>query len=451
MTAHVELDIETFSQKIQDMFSFDVEILPEEVIISVTQIKYKETDEGEEIEDYKNIEKFTLQRKNLFEKFDELKTIKIIGETAISYGNSYEFLVNPVDKSPFAFVRIRNIKDDVKKDIVNNIQYKYSIPSDIFLLYFLSELKSNEIALLKRSISDHIVSRNLEEFLPSNNFFGFLKSLMRRFLTIQISSGIPRSEKAFEDLGNAYLFQLAYNQNFGVAHVRSIEEYLSPVRIGRIRRGDIQEIDPPRRVYVSDLVSHYIMAISTDSPALQFLSFFHIMEYFFERVYVEQLVASIKSEITKPGFSYVRDSDISKLINLISRDLKTRDEEFIFNEQEALKLTIKKFVPDLIKIKEEIVKYNPDLLDHYKNHEVNFSKGDKVDLNDTNVENIYSRLAARIYKSRNSIVHSKETTKPVYIPFKHDKFLFKELPLIRFLSEEIIISSSPNLIGEQED
>ena len=42
----------------------------------------------------------------------------------------------------------------------------------------------------------------------------------------------------------------------------------------------------------------------------------------------------------------------------------------------------------------------------------------------------------------NAIVHSKEGEKSKYEPFKHDKQLAKELPLIRAVAEEIIINSA---------
>lgn len=44
-----------------------------------------------------------------------------------------------------------------------------------------------------------------------------------------------------------------------------------------------------------------------------------------------------------------------------------------------------------------------------------------------------------------SIVHSKEGEESRYEPFKHDKFLAKEIPLMRAVAEEIIINSATPL------
>ena len=74
--------------------------------------------------------------------------------------------------------------------------------------------------------------------------------------------------------------------------------------------------------------------------------------------------------------------------------------------------------------------------------EVPFSNGDIVDFNDIANPKIYRKFAARIYKTRNSIVHSKSGEKAVYSPFQDDKSLEMEIPLIRYIAEEIIIKTS---------
>ena len=57
-------------------------------------------------------------------------------------------------------------------------------------------------------------------------------------------------------------------------------------------------------------------------------------------------------------------------------------------------------------------------------------------------EAFYTVVRNRIYSVRNAIVHSKEGEKLRYEPFKHDKELAKEVPLIRAVAEEIIINSA---------
>lgn len=56
--------------------------------------------------------------------------------------------------------------------------------------------------------------------------------------------------------------------------------------------------------------------------------------------------------------------------------------------------------------------------------------------------NIITTLAERIYSTRNSLVHSKDGEKKKYEPFKDDKYLLKEIPLMRFIAESIISKES---------
>jgi hypothetical protein len=138
---------------------------------------------------------------------------------------------------------------------------------------------------------------------------------------------------------------------------------------------------------------------------------------------------------------------MEKLIKIIQQDTQRRSDEMTHNELNALKLTITTFINDFSKIESEIQLYNQELLRYYLTTDGPFSKSDKVDLTDQNLDNLISKLSSRIYNTRNAIVHSKESSeKKRYIPFRDDKNLIKEIPLIRFLAEEIIIASSPEVI-----
>lgn len=107
-----------------------------------------------------------------------------------------------------------------------------------------------------------------------------------------------------------------------------------------MRRSRAEELDPPRRTYNEDLVSHYILAISTDSPTVQYLSFYHVLEHFFESVFNDDLVDQIKSALTQPGFSYKRKKDVSQLIATIKKNLQIRSETITFSEIDALRLSL---------------------------------------------------------------------------------------------------------------
>src|SRR5690606_5901950 len=196
--------------------------------------------------------------------------------------------------------------------------------------------------------------------------------------------------------------------------------------------------------YQQDLILYYQKGISSESADLQFLSFYHILEHFFEKIYNDDLVRTIYDKLTAPSFSYKRSKDLVSLVNVIQDKLKYKNEEFQINEPEALRLVLDKFIEDFDELKNNIKIYDEVLLNYYKSNEVSFSKGNRVNF-DEERSVILKNLRERIYKTRNSIVHSKDTDKSKYLPFKHDKELSREIILMRIIAEKIVIGSSDEL------
>jgi len=163
---------------------------------------------------------------------------------------------------------------------------------------------------------------------------------MRRVYTVKIESKQSLKISDFVQMLTAFIFHMGYNLDVPLIEIRSLEEF-EPSRISRLRRTRIEDLQPPRRKYISDLVYHYQRALSTDLPVLQFLSFYHIMEYFYDSVYNEDLLNSVRKKITDTGFSYKRDKDLKDLIEIIKRKLKFKEDTFAIREDEALELTLK--------------------------------------------------------------------------------------------------------------
>ena len=84
-------------------------------------------------------------------------------------------------------------------------------------------------------------------------------------------------------------------------------------------------------------------------------------------------------------------------------------------------------------------------VDYYRTASVSFADEGKIINFDDEAEKVYSAIRDRIYATRNAIVHSKHGERLRYEPFKHDKQLAKEIPLIRAVAEEIIINSAERI------
>jgi len=122
------------------------------------------------------------------------------------------------------------------------------------------------------------------------------------------------------------------------------------------------------------VINHYILAISTDSPTVQYLSHNHVLEHFFESVFNDDLIEQIKLSLTQPGCSYKRKKDVAQLISTIKRSFQIRSETIAFSELDALRLTLTKFL-DVAPLVLRLEEYDTSLIDYYTNTEVPFSKG----------------------------------------------------------------------------
>lgn len=359
--------------------------------------------------------------------------------------SSYEVLVRNEN-------RFMVTKDILQKDTVNKIDYTIGKPSDKYLILFLYNLGLQDTPrILRNGIMPYRLRRiydndNQQTTIPFEiNILEVIKEIIPRLETLQIDSYTPKRKNEFENLMYAFLFTLGYNLDYTFQPLRFMDEFTQPYKIGKLRKNNFNDIEPPKLTYINELILHYQKGISSDSIEHQFLSFYHVLEHFFEKIYNDDILLSIKNELIKPNFSYKRTKDISNLVGFIQNRLKYKNDEFQINELEALELTLKKFVTDLGYLKNELNIISSKLIEHFKTTEVSFSKGNRVNFDSNNENEIYTNLAKRIYFTRNSIVHSKETEKTKYTPFSDDKDLLNEIYLLRLIAEIVIISNSKEL------
>lgn len=377
-----------------------------------------------------------------------IKNLKSINESDVELvtQNYYEVLIRQENRGIIFGGEL------VKNDLVNKIEYKIDKPTNEYLIFFLYNLSKYDAPRILRS---GIASSRLRRIYENNNesqlslfdlnILDVIKNILPRFETLLIKSDTHRKKTEFEQLVYAFLFNLSYNMDYTLQPLRFMDEFIQPYRLRRLRRTMFSSLEPPKRLYNNELILYYQKGISSDGLDHQFLSFYHVIEHFFEKIYNDDIINGIKTELTKPNFSYKRTKDISSLVSLIQKRLRYKNEEFEINELEALELTLKKFVNDIDALKIELETISTDLIEYFKSNEVPFCKGNKVNFDSNNFDEIYKNLAKRIYYTRNAIVHSKETDKTKYTPFRDDKNLINEIYLMRLLSELIILENSVEL------
>lgn len=369
---------------------------------------------------------------------------------SICNGNIYESIVDIPDidsRGHFSSLLVDRLTEFTLKDDEIDIEYSFCDISEELIWYVIKDFD------VKRRFFSRFPMSFFErkcESLKDKDIFNLIKMLILLPAVVHVETSIPKSREKLQKFANSYLFNIAYNFDSVFKAVTDIED-LFPQRsiLTRRRHRKISDLMPPQLLYQEQLVEQYYMALTSEDPFVKFIGFYHIMEYFYEEVYNEDILKSVQHIIQHPGFSAKRTKDIAKIVDLIKKKNRLNKQEFQGSELEALELTLKKFV-NLSELVNDLTEFNDSIVEYYRLTEISFSKGDAIDLRDVSNEKLYKKLAARIYKTRNSLVHSKSnesrlSERGVYNPFTNNKELAKEIPLMRYISEAIIINSSSSL------
>ncbi|WBP88181.1 hypothetical protein [Kitasatospora cathayae] len=337
----------------------------------------------------------------------------------------------------------------------NPQKYSLGAPSLSYFLHFMNELPNAGVPLRRHPVSIAVRDRarvrmrhnsgaarlSGDAWPPAGLTQASAEEAAQKAfpgLTLRIES--PRSRNDFEALANSFLFNLAYNHDYSFLVASSVDGIARGGRIARVRRASEDQIDAPRMTYQPDLVHHYQLGVSTESPSLAYLSFYHIAEHFYEKVYSEDLVDQVRAKIADPSFSLKRSGDVQAVIKIISNSQKKVRDEGGVDEQKSLQLVLRKYV-DLARLSADLDSYAAGLVAHYKADQVSFADANATDLRGERSDEVFSSLAKRIYRTRNALVHAKDGVRPKYRPFTNDAELSGEVPLMRFCAEQIIIAT----------
>ena len=306
--------------------------------------------------------------------------------------------------------------------------------SNDYLFALMCFLSSNDdikldIPILNSHMRNKIKFESIEDL---GDFFRIYTAKM--VLPAEFSLG------EFKRILQSYLFNIAYNHNIFF----QVDDFTREPRIFRRRMNRTGQLFPYKS-YNSQLVIYYYQGISTDIPFVQYLSFYHVAEFFFQTIAEQNAFDEIENLITRPSFSPYKKEDIRNFYNKLKKTMKEQRDDGIWNEKQGLLLCLNKYISSIDDLKRSINDIDASAIDYYQNNDVSFADGAKsISFNDA-PESTFTVIRNRVYSVRNAIVHSKDGESSRYEPFKHDKELSKEIPLIRAIAEEIIINSAKSI------
>lgn len=389
--------------------------------------------------------------------------------TKIYSENTYEAFLNlPLEikgnQQLFYSEEIKK-KDFYQRNFEEQKKYIYEISkiSDIYIAYILNSIleSRNEVyiknlnRILERIIFNYKFRMNTQ-FTTLEDYI--IEEFKRSYITLKIKSKETTDYEFLKSLKNSYLFNFMCTFDIVLTTQTREKNELFMETYDYDKKYDEKKIldIEPKEIYNSDLIIHFKKAMSSTDIATQYLSFYHIIEYYFDSLYNEYIITEMKRWLADPQLSLDKDSDILKFVDKAKKFKGNSSKDGRGNESDALVLVLKKYV-NLKKLKDKlytnftkekvkkIYGVNIDennILDFYKRNSVKFL-GDKYKINFNSEDSVYSNIRNRIYATRNSLVHNKDSYNlKKYHPYDDESELRKEIPLIKMIAMEIIISTS---------
>ena len=375
--------------------------------------------------------------KNAFDNFQNYNTDKL----ELSTQKYREVALQHLGPMARGFTIIEPIVDSE-----NGLTYLIGPASSEYSIFLLNEIADRFKAEGRRSIGDLrsririILRHNTRRDFENENSMEILADFLRA-TTMKISSTETFSISKFRDFASSFEFQLIYKKGIAVSEYTELEEMYS---LGNpLIHYSREEINtPPLRLYNKEVLDYYTMAMETRDPFTMYISFYHVIEHYFDTIFRKKLTESIKEKITHPDFSYKNEDKLYQLAKYIKKHMNSDDNSGKGNEFESLKYVLMEYVP-LTELKNQIVSMNPNAVDYYQNNLVPFTTSNKTKIAWADTQGAYTNIATRIYETRNALVHSKsEQAANQYRPYKNKKDLVLEIALIKSVAELVIINSS---------
>lgn len=332
------------------------------------------------------------------------------------------------------------------EDIENGIRYELSEPTSEYCMYLLilirdemnqQDIAYNKITFMRLKRFAERILRNDEKITLS----AILKQMIGRIsLKIVDTRNNKRLISDFINFKTSFVFDYMYKTRTALIEFFNIIDMFSFYMIPSERRLVTEISTPPLRSYVEDVVDYYKQALASQDPYIKYISFYHVMEYFFDEIFKRKVVEDFKNKITHPNFSYKDDDKVYDLAQYIKNRFSSKDIPGQGDEKESLKYVLIEYVL-IDDLKRRIDAIDSNSVTYYQNNKVSFCNAPTIGWNDS--QGVYTKIRDRVYNTRNSLVHSKSGKKfQRYRPYKDENQLQLEIPLVQAIAELIIINSS---------
>lgn len=385
----------------------------------------------------------------LFFKYNASDLNVRIGKEELESYCSFKKIENEFERKPVECGICSKKFREQMLDFTNSDQRRFFMIRDPNLIF--GEKNDDSIYVeIGPASNDFINTYRFDEAYEQMNQFRFrrvgrgkdyrdMQEILYHPITVKVfninESNIDNAIKKSNPIIDSCLFTLSYLKNTVLRLEENFPRRYPRSRPFRYKDEDFGNNLPLSKVnFNADIIKFYQRALSTDDPVNQFLAYYQVVEYFFIMVSDEQLYDKLARRINDQKFKTT-----PKYLDRIIQDMV--EHQSITDETEMFKNVLNKFVEeiDIIDFIKEYEKYLGENL--YTKKKNIFGLENEIKL----VQNhINGNLSKRIKHIRNCLVHSSDRyeRKERYIPStESEKLIAKEIPLLKFIAERVIIAT----------
>lgn len=347
-------------------------------------------------------------------------------------GNRFvEFQVTKLDPG-FSYKPFHRFTDNKENEVILS-----SASKEYLLSYFESDLYDKSFDFIKRRIERRF-SRSSATRRSRTRRKSFRTDDL--FLNINTSRYTPKRKLDRSKLlvvGLEKIQSCLFNLSYSKHEAWEVRDEIKSSGTTYQRLVDEEaELDIPAANYDSKIVSHYKVAKSSMFPGQVFLSYYHILEYFFLRVADEVLFQAARAQLNDPDFKASYDN-VTKLLATVKRNDNTGD------EKKMLRSVLMKYVPeeDFIEFIEKLESDTGKKIITERNIKI-FGESFSIKLEKNHA---LANTATLLKHIRNSLVHSSDryTREDCYQPFSEsEEVVARYIPVIQFMAEKVIFSTA---------
>lgn len=291
----------------------------------------------------------------------------------------------------------------------------------------------------KRSSNKIIRKLNIFNKMGRKREVEFLSDLLYKPLTIKVNRlNSTCIDDAFEKSSNligASFFAFAKDKQIAFGLIDEWPKSSSSVDpLDFMPRSSEIILALPSGHFCPDLVRIYQRGTSAEDPFIQFLSYYHVLEYCFIPSLNEKLIKDLTPMINE-------GSSEENVIKILKTFKKCK-----YNELDKLKILLETFIsrPSLL---EFITDFEIHMGNNLYTRLGNAFDGTAIGTDDE----LFNYAANRIYKTRCALVHYSDSqeNKSKYLPdTRNEAMLRNEIPLANFIATQIILNFSNNCHSE---